>query len=260
MNPIEPSLDRAHLRERLQKLGLLGLAESLDGLPSLEPLAAMLTIEENDRRRRSYERRLRNARIGSFKGMPEFDWKWPSRIDHVAIDELFTLNFVREGSNVIFAGANGLGKTTILRNLAHHAVTQGINTRSVSASEMLADLAAQDSPSALRRRLQRYIAPRLLCIDEVGYLAYDNRYADLFFEVVSHRYELKRSIALTTNKAFAEWSEVFPHAACVVTLVDRLTHRAEVLSIEGKSYRLKDSEESAAVRKLRRKGKVHTSV
>jgi DNA replication protein DnaC len=253
MKANKPTLDRQHMSERLRKLGLLGLAESLDGFASLEPLAAMLTIEENDRHRRSYERRLRNARIGAFKGISEFDWKWPAHIDRVAIDELFTLNFITEGSNVVFAAANGLGKTTLLRNLAHQAVTQGVNVRSVSASEMLADLAAQDSPSALRRRLQRYVAPKLLCIDEVGYLAYNTRYADLFFEVVSHRYEQKRSIALTTNKAFAEWSEVFPHAACVVTLVDRLTHRAEVLRIEGKSYRLKDAEDIAEARKARRK-------
>ena len=88
----------------------------------------------------------------------------------------------------------------------------------------------------------------------MGYLSYDSRYADLFFEVVTHRYENQRPIVLTTNKAFSEWSEVFPHAACVVTLVDRLTHRAEVISLEGKSYRLKESEELALRRRKRRRG------
>jgi phage tail protein X len=90
-------------------------------------------------------------------------------------------------------------------------------------------------------------------IDEVGYLSYDSRYADLLFEVVTHRYEARMPIVLTTNKGFAEWADVFPHAACVVTLVDRLTHRAEVLSLEGKSYRLKESEELAESRKKRRR-------
>lgn len=81
----------------------------------------------------------------------------------------------------------------------------------------------------------------------------DTRYADLLFEVVTHRYEARRPIVLTTNKAFADWADVFPHAACVVTLVDRLTHRAEVITLEGKSYRLKESEELAEGRKRRRK-------
>ena len=88
--------------------------------------------------------------------------------------------------------------------------------------------------------------PQLLCIDEVGYLSYDNRYADLLFEVVTRRYDAATPIVLSTNKAFAEWSEVFPHAACIVTLVDRLVHRSEIIEIDGDSYRLKEAKERAA--------------
>ncbi len=123
----------------------------------------------------------------------------------------------------------------------------------VSAKRGASHLAAQDSSSAFRRRLRRYCVPKLLCVDEVGYLSYDSRYADLLFEVVTHRYEARRPIALTTNKAIADWADVFPHAACVVTLVDRLTHRAEVITLEGKSYRLKESEELQDGRKRRSK-------
>jgi len=189
--------DREQLLERLKRLGLHGIASSLDGMAELGPVAALLGLEEADRRRRSYERRLRHARIGAFKGIADFDWKWPTRVDRVALDELFTLGFVEEGTNVVLAGPNGLGKTMILRNLAHHALTQGLTVRCVSASEMLADLAAQDSSAALRRRLRRYCVPKLLCVDEVGYLSYDSRYADLLFEVVTHRYEARRPIALS---------------------------------------------------------------
>ena len=245
--------DRASIAERLTKLGLHGMAASLGGLSELGSVAGLLDLEEAERRKRSYDRRLRHARIGGFKSMADYDWKWPMRVDRVAIDELFTLGFVEEGTNVILAGPNGLGKTMILRNLAHHALAQGLTVRCVSAADMLADLAAQDSSSALRRRLRRYCVPKLLCVDEVGYLSYDSRYADLLFEVVTHRYEARRPIVLTTNKAFADWADVFPHAACVVTLVDRLTHRAEVITLEGKSYRLKESEEEAESRKRRRK-------
>ena len=99
---------------------------------------------------------------------------------------------------------------------------------------------------ALARRLRRYTSPAILAIDEVGYLSYDARYADLLFEVVTRRYEQQRSILLTTNKAFGEWNQVFPNAGCVVTLVDRLLHRAEIVALEGKSYRLKEAQERAA--------------
>jgi DNA replication protein DnaC len=94
-----------------------------------------------------------------------------------------------------------------------------------------------------------------LCIDEVGYLSYDARYADLLFEVVTRRYEGPRSIVLSTNKPFSESSQVFPNAACVVTLVDRLLHRSEVLAIEGDSFRLKEATERAAAKAKTRTAK-----
>jgi DNA replication protein DnaC len=116
---------------------------------------------------------------------------------------------------------------------------------------MLGDLAAIDSDSALRRRMRYYARPRLLAIDEVGYLSYSNRHADLLFELVSRRYE-QRSIIITTNRPFAEWREVFPNAACVVSLVDRLVHKADIIAIEGESYRLKEARE----RREQRTGKI----
>jgi DNA replication protein DnaC len=112
-----------------------------------------------------------------------------------------------------------------------------------SASDLLADLAGQESSVARARRLRAYVQPAILCIDEVGYLSYDTRHADLLFEVVTRRYEKNKSIVLTTNKPFAEWPSVFPNAACVVTLVDRLLHRAELVAIEGDSFRLREAQE-----------------
>ena len=187
--------------------------------------------------------------------MADFDWTWPKKIDREAIDELLNLTLLTTGHNVVIAGPNGVGKTMILRNVAHQAVVRGHTVRATSASDMLADLAAQDSAAALGRRLRRYTVPALLCVDEVGYLSYNSRYADLLFEVVTRRYEARKPIVLTTNKAFAEWSEVFPHAACVVTLVDRLTHRAEVIDITADSYRSKESKEENVARSKRRRTK-----
>jgi hypothetical protein len=123
--------------------------------------------------------------------------------------------------------------------------------QAITAGQLLGELAALDSDSALRRRLKHYAAPDLLLIDEVGYLSYSNRHADLLFELISRRYEQKSTV-ITTNRAFKEWHEVFPNAACVVSLIDRLVHRCEIVVIEGESYRLKEakarSEKKAASR------------
>ncbi|HEY8552922.1 MAG TPA: ATP-binding protein [Burkholderiales bacterium] len=238
--------DQDPLCERARRLGLFGLVQSWDELGKAPWVTQLIELEETERQKRSLERRLKHAKIGRFKPMVDFDWNWPRAIDRAAIDELFSLDFVAEGSNAILLGPNGVGKSMILKNLAHQALLRGFTVRFTSASTMLADLAAQDSPSALARRLSRYCLPRLLCVDEVGYLSYNNRYADLFFEVVSRRYNTPASIVISTNKPFAEWSEVFPHAACVVTLVDRLIHHAELITIEGDSYRLKEAKERAA--------------
>ena len=170
------------------------------------------------------------------------------------VDELFSLGFIAEAANVVLIGSNGLGKTMLLKNLAYQTVLRGHTARFTLASDMLHDLAAQNSTTALTSRLRRYTTPTVLAIDEVGYLSYDARYADLLFEVVTRRYELQRPVLLTTNKAFGEWNQVFPHATCVGTLVDRLLHRAEIVALEGKSYRLKEAQERAA-----RKAKARTS-
>lgn len=244
MNPPPLTLETA--RSRLRQLGFYGLLAQADTLLAEPWLARVIEIEDAERARRSLKRRLDNARLGSFKPVADFDWTWPSQCDRATIEELFTLGFIAEAANVVLIGANGLGKTTLLKNLAHQTILHGHSARFTLASDMLHDLAAQDSTVALARRLRRYTRTTVLAIDEVGYLAYDTRYADLLFEVVTRRYELQRPILLSTNKAFGEWNQVFPNAACVVALVDRLLHRAEIVSLEGKSYRFKEAQERAA--------------
>lgn len=101
-----------------------------------------------------------------------------------------------------------------------------------------------DGDMALRRRLKYYEKPQLLIIDEVGYLSYGNRHADLLFEIINRRYENK-SIIMTTNRPFTEWGEVFPNASCVVSLIDRLIHHAEIISFDAESYRMKEAKERA---------------
>jgi DNA replication protein DnaC len=249
------------LRKRLRALALYGLAVQDEALLAEPWVERAMTIEDHERKRRSLERRLTSARIGAFKPMADFDWRWLKRVDRRLIDELFTLTFINDAVNVILLGPNGIGKTMIAKNLVHHAVINGYTARFTMASDMLHELASQDSDASLARRLRRYTQPQLLAIDEVGYLNYDNRYADLLFEVVTRRY-LHRPVIITTNKPFSEWGEVFSSAACVVTLVDRLIHRSELLTLNGESYRLKEAKERAAKRtkaRARQNSKTSTS-
>ena len=187
------------------------------------------------------------------KGFRElFDATNPQgEVNRQAIQELMTLSFMLDASNVMLVGPNGVGKSMLACNLGHQALIQGHTVLFITAGQLLGELAALDSDSALRRRLKHYAAPDLLLIDEVGYLSYSNRHADLLFELISRRYEQKSTV-ITTNRAFKEWHEVFPNAACVVSLIDRLVHRCEIVAIEGESYRLKEakarSEKKAATR------------
>lgn len=250
---MNPPLHSTELKARLKALGLFGMIACWDEIADKPWLPEVLAIEEREKLKRSLERRLRNSRVGPFKPMADFDWGWPKKIDREAVEELFTLGFLKTGHNGVLVGPNGVGKTMILKNLAHHALVRGHTVCFATASDMLSDLAGKDSSSALARRLRRYTTAQLLCVDEVGYLSYDNRYADLLFEVVTRRYEAHKPLLLSTNKAFSEWGEVFPHAACVVTLVDRLIHRADVIEIEADSYRLKEAKERRADRSKHRR-------
>lgn len=247
-----PSLSLDEIKQRLRRLNLYGLLAHIEELATEPWLARVVEIEQDERCRRGLKRRLDNARLGTFKPLADFDYHWPKELDRTLLDELFTFDFLAQSANVVIVGPNGLGKTMIAKNLLHQAVLRGDTARFTAASDMLHDLAAQDSSTQLARRLRRYTAPSVLGIDEVGYLAYDTRYADLLFEVITRRYQLRRPLVLTTNKAFSEWNQVFPNATCVVALVDRLVHRSEILSISGESYRLKEARERAARRTAER--------
>ena len=249
----DAKLDPMQLRAKhLRMWGLLAHWSEID--PELRQ--RLCDWQETETRNRSLKRRLGTSRIGRFKPLADFDWQWPQSIDREGIEEFMTLDFMNDAANVVLIGPNGVGKTMILRNIAYQAVLQGHTARFVTAAVMLADLAAQETAFKRRRCLLKYTAPAILAIDEVGYLSYDNRYADLLYEVISTRH-LKRSTLVSTNRAFGEWGEVFPNAACVVTLVDRLTNCSDVAEIHGESYRLKEAQErrarKAAVRATRRK-------
>ncbi len=205
-----PTADPQKLRAA--KLGLYGLLSDWPAVADQPWLEETLQREEVGRQQRSLERRLLASKIGRFKSIADFDFAWPKKVDREQLDDLFSLAFVDTAANVVLLGPNGVGKSMIAKNLLYQAVVRGATARFVTASEMLNDLVAQEGTSALQRRLRRYCTPHVVVIDEVGYLSYDNRHADLLFEVITRRYGT-RSTVVTTNKPFAQWNEVFPNAA-----------------------------------------------
>jgi DNA replication protein DnaC len=240
-------MSKPTLNERARALGLYGLIAHWDEIDKEPWVPELLAWEESVRSARSLERRLSRARIGQIKPIADFDWTWPDEIDRDQIDDLFSLGWHTQPMNIVLIGPNGVGKTMIARNLVKAAVLAGATALCTTASDMLNSLAEVDSTSILRMRLAALVRPKVLLIDEIGYLAYDSRHADLLYEVISRRYEIKATV-ITTNKTFKEWSEVFPGAACVRTIIDRFIHRCEVVSIAGESYRLKESREATEAR------------
>ena len=251
------------LQSRLRALSLTTVSASLDDLVALatkkrwgptELLEHIADVEEKDRARRGLERRMSRSRLEKFKPMADFDWNWPTAIDRPLIESLLTLDFVEAARNIVLVAPGGLGKTMIAQNIAHRAVLAGRSVLFLSAAQLLLDLGGQESARALDRRLRYYAKVGLLIIDELGFLAFDNRNADLIFQVISRRYE-KKSLVLTTNLAFADWHTVFPSATCATALIERVVHHADIVKIEGESYRLRESELAANTRRDSRRVK-----
>lgn len=251
------------LKRQLEDIGLRGMAEQIDDALALatkkrwsstQLLEHIIRIEQEDRSRRSLERRLARSKLGTFKPMDKFDWDWPAKIDRLIVEACLNLEFVDGANNVVLVAPHGLGKTMIAQNIAHQAILAGHSVLFTDASSLLLDLTGTESARGLDRRLKHYASIGILCVDEIGYLTYDDRNADLLYQLVNRRYE-RKSTVLTTNLAFQEWPSIFPNATCATALIDRIVHHAEIVSIEGESYRRRDAEEDKATRSKRRSAK-----
>jgi DNA replication protein DnaC len=252
-----PDLIPTTLSDQLQQLGLVHTAAELNDLVARatqkrwSPVVLLEHLVEDEltaRTRRRVERRLHDARLGRFKPMADWEWDWPKQIHRPTVERVLTLDFLTKRENVIVVAAHGLGKTMLAKNLVHQAILAGHSARFLTASDLVLDLTSQETSRALHRRLRTYVRPSVLAIDEIGYLTADAHAADLLFQVVSRRYEQK-SIILTTNLPFKQWDTVFPNASCAVALIDRLTHHAEIIAIEGESYRKREAERTQKSRR-----------
>ena len=256
---LKTTISSSSLPVQLQQIGLRALPAQVDDFLArasksrwspLQILEQLAQAEIAERSRRSLERRLRLSGIKKFKPIADFEWSWPKKIDRDVIERALTLDFLSETRNLVLVGANGLGKTMLAQNICHAAVLAGHSVLFRSAAALLEEL-QRPGPEGRRRKLRSYANAGLLCIDEVGYLSFDDKAADLLYEVINRRYE-RKPIIVTTNRPFKEWNEVFPNATCIITMLDRLLHHADVMVIEGDSYRVRESEQETAARRRKK--------
>jgi DNA replication protein DnaC len=210
------------------------------GWGPLEYLQRLIEGEVSRREDKSLTQRIRRARFPLTKTLDQFQWNWPKKINRPQIQNLFRLNFIEQKSNAIFLGGVGLGKTHLCIALGHAACVRGYSVLFTTAIDIIHTLSAAAATGSLKRAMQRYLKPKLLVVDELGYLPIDKLGADLLFQIISERYE-RGAILMSTNRAYKHWPEIFNNDTTLTSaLLDRLLHHADTCVVEGKSYRAKD--------------------
>ena len=235
------SLKLSYLLEHFESLAQQAGAEQW---PHVEYLVRLIEGEAHRREDRSIQRRVGLARFPVLKTLDQFDWGWPKKINRPQIQNLFRLRFIEDKANVIFIANVGLGKSHLSIALGHTACLRGYSVLFTTAIDIINSLSAAQAHGNLKRELRKYLQPRLLLIDELGYLPIDKHGADLLFQVISERYE-RGAIIITSNRVYKHWAEIFNNDSTLTSaLLDRLLHHAETALIEGKSFRMKDQIEA----------------
>ena len=231
------ALKLSYLLEHFESLAQRAAAEQW---PHVEFLARLIEGEAHQREDRSIQRRVEFARFPVLKTLDQFDWGWPKKINRPQIQNLFRLRFVEDQANVIFIANVGLGKSHLSIALGHTACLRGYSVLFTTAVDIINTLSAAQVHGGLKHELRKYLQPRLLIVDELGYLPIDKHGADLLFQVISQRYE-RGALIVTTNRVYKHWPEIFNNDSTLTSaLLDRLLHHAETALIEGKSFRMKD--------------------
>lgn len=203
-------------------------------------LARLIDGQYQQRLQHTIQLRVKSARFPVIKTLEQFQWDWLKKINRLQVQNLFRLEFLAQKANVIFLGTVGLGKTHLATALGYAACLEGHSVLFATAIDVINHLSAAQKKSSLKAELKKYLRPRLLVLDELGYLPIDQHGADLLFQVISQRYE-RGSIVLTTNKPFKQWPSIFNNDSTITAAVlDRLLHHAETVVLEGISYRMKD--------------------
>lgn len=254
---MQAQLVEERVRLGLDKLRLPRIADALERVCQeatreevsyLEFLDRLLQEEQRARYERNVLIKTRLARLPYHKTMADFDYSFQPSVDKKQIAELLTLRFLEKAENVVLLGPPGVGKTHIAVALALEAIVKGYNAYFVTMQQMVDYLS--EGSDAVGKRMTIFIRPKLLVIDEVGYLPLDRRAANWFFELVSRRYE-RGSIVLTSNKGFSDWTSIFPDVAIASAILDRLLHHSTTINIRGgESYRLKEKRKAGLLQKI----------
>jgi DNA replication protein DnaC len=215
-------------------------------------LLEVLEAEVRARQDSRHQQAIKRARLPFVKTLEQFDFTFQPSIDQAQMRELQTLRFVHEASNVLFLGPPGVGKTHLAVALAVEAVKAGFSAQFVTAHDLVSDLGKAAREGRLDRRLRSLVSPKVLIVDEVGYLPLDEVGATLFFQLVSTRYE-RGSILLTSNKSYGDWGSIFGDTVMATAVLDRLLHHSTTVNIRGDSYRLKERKKAGLLASLERK-------
>lgn len=236
------------LQTRLRDFKLAGIYSNLNerlsyakdkALSHLEFLELLVEDEENSRRDHGHKKRYMKAKLPSHKTYEDFDFSFQPSIDKKLFNDVLTCQFIREKSSVVFIGNPGTGKTHLSIAIGIQALHKGFKVLFTPVSEMLHNLNAAKADNSYYKKLDFYLEPQLLVLDELGFKKLPNYSADDFFEVISRRYE-KGSIVITTNKSFEQWIDIFDDSVLASAILDRIVHHSTVFKINGPSYRSKN--------------------